>query len=91
IGIPIIQWSVDTEDWKIRNPKSVTMKVLANASDGAIVLMHDIHPTTGDSLEKTLKLLKKQGYQFVTVNELFSEKLKIGKQYFDESESRMVK
>lgn len=90
IGIPIIQWSVDTEDWKIRNPKSVTMKVLANASDGAIVLMHDIHPTTGDSLEKTLKLLKKQGYQFVTVNELFSEKLKIGKQYFDESESRMA-
>lgn len=90
IGIPIVQWSVDTEDWKIRNPKAVTMKVMANASDGAIVLMHDIHPTTGESLDKTLKLLKKQGYQFVTVNELFSEKLKIGKQYFDASESRMV-
>lgn len=91
IGIPIVQWSVDTEDWKIKNPKAVTKKVMANASDGAIVLMHDIHPTTGDSLDKTLKLLKKQGYQFVTVNELYNEKLKIGKQYFDANDSRMVK
>ncbi|EQB9249273.1 hypothetical protein ACYYIN_003111, partial [Listeria monocytogenes] len=46
---------------------------------------------TGDSLDKTLKLLKKQGYQFVTVNELYNEKLKIGKQYFDANDSRMVK
>ncbi|MBC1482715.1 polysaccharide deacetylase family protein [Listeria sp. FSL L7-1509] len=91
MGLPIIQWSVDTEDWKNKNPKIITSKIMASASDGAIVLMHDIHSTTEASLDKTIKLLKKQGYQFVTINELFSEKLQVGKQYFDESEARIVK
>ncbi|MBC1376220.1 polysaccharide deacetylase family protein [Listeria sp. FSL L7-0091] len=91
IGLPIIQWSVDTEDWKNKNPKVVTSRVLSGASNGGIVLMHDIHPTTAASLDKTIKALKKQGYEFVTIDELFGEKLQIGKQYFDKSESRMVK
>lgn len=91
IGLPIIQWSVDTEDWKYRNAGIVTKKVLADATDGAIVLMHDIHKTTAASLDTTLTKLKNQGYEFVTIDELYGEKLQIGKQYFDKTDSRMVK
>ncbi|EIE1407149.1 TPA: peptidoglycan N-acetylglucosamine deacetylase PdgA [Listeria monocytogenes] len=91
IGLPIIQWSVDTEDWKYRNAGIVTKKVLAVATDGAIVLMHDIHKTTAASLDTTLTKLKNQGYEFVTIDELYGEKLQIGKQYFDKTDSRMVK
>ncbi|EAF5923950.1 polysaccharide deacetylase family protein [Listeria monocytogenes] len=91
IGLPIIQWSVDTEDWRNKNAGVVTQKVLAGATDGAIVLMHDIHKTTAASLDETLKQLKSQGYEFVTIDELYGEKLQIGKQYFDKTESRMVK
>lgn len=91
IGLPIIQWSVDTEDWKYRNAGIVTKKVLAGATDGAIVLMHDIHKTTAASLDTTLTKLKSQGYEFVTIDELYGEKLQIGKQYFDKTDSRMVK
>lgn len=91
IGLPIIQWSVDTEDWNNKNAKVVTQRVLAGATDGAIVLMHDIHKTTAASLDETLKQLKSQGFEFVTINELYGEKLQIGKQYFDKTESRMVK
>ncbi|EPI9979339.1 peptidoglycan N-acetylglucosamine deacetylase PgdA [Listeria monocytogenes] len=91
IGLPIIQWSVDTEDWKYRNAGIVTKKVLAGAMDGAIVLMHDIHKTTAASLDTTLTKLKSQGYEFVTIDELYGEKLQIGKQYFDKTDSRMVK
>lgn len=53
--------------------------------------MHDIHKTTAASLDETLKQLKSQGFEFVTINELYGEKLQIGKQYFDKTESRMVK
>ncbi|ARM72057.1 polysaccharide deacetylase [Listeria monocytogenes] len=91
IGLPIIQWSVDTEDWKYKNAGVVTQKVLAGATDGAIVLMHDIHKTTAASLDATLTKLKNQGYEFVTIDELYGEKLQIGKQYFDKTDSRMVK
>lgn len=91
IGLPIIQWSVDTEDWKNKNAGVVTQRVLAGATDGAIVLMHDIHKTTAASLDATLQQLKSQGYEFVTIDELYGEKLQIGKQYFDKTESRMVK
>lgn len=91
IGLPIIQWSVDTEDWKYRNAGIVTKKALAGATDGAIVLMHDIHKTTAASLDTTLTKLKNQGYEFVTIDELYGEKLQIGKQYFDKTDSRMVK
>ncbi|MCN84092.1 polysaccharide deacetylase family protein [Listeria monocytogenes] len=91
IGLPIIQWSVDTEDWKNKNAGIVTKKVLAGATDGAIVLMHDIHKTTAASLDATLTKLKNQGYEFVTIDELYGEKLQIGKQYFDKTDSRMVK
>lgn len=91
IGLPIIQWSVDTEDWKYRNLWYSDEKVLAGATDGAIVLMHDIHKTTAASLDTTLTKLKSQGYEFVTIDELYGEKLQIGKQYFDKTDSRMVK
>lgn len=53
--------------------------------------MHDIHKTTAASLDTTLTKLKSQGYEFVTIDELYGEKLQIGKQYFDKTDSRMVK
>ncbi|WP_099224644.1 polysaccharide deacetylase family protein [Listeria costaricensis] len=91
IGLPIIQWSVDTEDWKIKNAAKITNSVLKHADDGAIVLMHDSHQFTADSLEQTLKKLQEQGYQFVTVNELLNGAPAIGHQYFSMTNEREVK
>lgn len=90
IGLPLAQWTVDTEDWKYKSGRLVTNKVLKNASDGGIILMHDIRETTADSLEETLKQLKKQGYQFVTVSELLNRKLEIGHEYFDATQEKAV-
>ncbi|WP_163651861.1 polysaccharide deacetylase family protein [Listeria sp. PSOL-1] len=91
IGIPIAQWSVDTMDWKLKKPPLITNQVKARAYDGAIVLMHDIHPFTFASLENTLKELKKQDYQFVTVSEMLKSQPQIGHQYFDNNDERIVK
>lgn len=89
-GLPIIQWTVDTLDWKARSPQGVTNAVMANANDGAIVLMHDIHEKTADSLDETLRLLKKCGYKFVTVNELLKQNLHANHQYFSASNQRKI-
>ena len=39
-------------------------------NDGSIILMHDIHKTSVDSLNTVLKWLKKHHYEVVTVSEL---------------------
>lgn len=70
IGKPAIIWSVDTLDWKYRNSNTVRDNIVSDAFDGAIVLMHDIHSTTIDGALMAIDILKEQGYEFVTVNEL---------------------
>ncbi len=66
---PIILWSVDTLDWKSRNADSVYTNIL-KASDGDIVLMHDIYGSTADAVERAVPELVKNGYQIVNVAEL---------------------
>ncbi len=67
---PIIIWSVDTLDWKIRDASSVYNKIMSNAMDGSIVLMHDIYQTSVQGALRAVDSLKSQGYEFVTVSEL---------------------
>ncbi|MGX7419509.1 polysaccharide deacetylase family protein [Carnobacterium gallinarum] len=86
--MPIIEWSVDTEDWKSRNADAVYNEVLQNSKSGAIVLMHDIHPTTADALNSIIQSLKKQGYQFVTVSELYNGVLSGNKSYYQANDIR---
>ncbi len=44
--------------------------VIDNAQDGVMVLLHDSHQSTADSLDKMIQGLKDKGYTFVTVTEL---------------------
>ncbi|SBO18103.1 polysaccharide deacetylase family protein [Carnobacterium divergens] len=84
IGMPVIQWSVDSLDWKTKNGVAVHKEVMSHVKNGSIVLMHDIHPTTADGLEQILKELKEQGYQFVTISELFGTPMVPGKAYYND-------
>lgn len=70
IGVKPMLWTIDTMDWKSHNPKAICGIVEKEAKDGSIVLMHDIHETTAQSLDKMVSSLQKQGYEFVTVSEL---------------------
>ncbi len=71
IGAPIVGWSVDPMDWKYRNAATVRSNIVSAAFDGAIVLVHDIHPTSVEGALLAIDDLKAQGYEFVTVRELF--------------------
>ena len=51
-------------------------RVLANAADGQIVLLHDMqwNQNTVEALKTIIPELKKRGYSFVTVSQLFEQK-----------------
>ena len=84
VKVPMIAWSVDSEDWKSRNKDSIVKEVLDHVQDGSIVLMHDLYSTTADAVEYLVPELIKQGYELVTVSELFERKgieIEAGKLY----------
>ena len=85
VGVSFVNWSVDTLDWKSKNATAVHNEIMKYASDGAIILCHDLHKTTVDAMETVIPELIKRGYQLVTVSELmeYSEKtLEAGKMYY---------
>lgn len=87
-GMPIAYWSVDTEDWKSQDMDLIYEKTMEGVYDGAIILMHDIYPSTAKAVKKIVPALMKKGYQIVTVSELLSAKndgvkAAAGQQYID--------
>ena len=67
---PFIMWSVDTLDWKYKDSNYLYDYVINNVKDGDIVLMHDIHTTTKEAVERILPELYVRGYRVVSVSEL---------------------
>lgn len=85
IGMPIIQWSIDTEDWKYKDAakldrtpeqrdadlKKIADRVVNNAEKGDIILMHDIYDFTADLCEIMVPSLIEKGFKLVTVSEMY--------------------
>ncbi len=69
--MPIIIWNLDTLDWKHHNSKKIANKILSNVSDGDIILMHDTYTASRNAVEIVIPKLKEQGYEIVSVSELF--------------------
>jgi peptidoglycan-N-acetylglucosamine deacetylase len=71
----VAMWSVDSKDSHPHRPTPAAMiqTVLANATPGGIVLMHDgggNHNNTAKALPEMITKLRAQGYKFVTIPEL---------------------
>lgn len=85
IGMPLIQWSVDTEDWKYRDAShkgrtaeertadlnKIADRVISEAKSGDIILMHDIYDFTADLCGLIIPGLVEKGFKLVTVEQLF--------------------
>ena len=42
VQVPLINWSVDPEDWKYHNADTVCRNIVSGSYDGAIILVHEI-------------------------------------------------
>lgn len=66
-----VYWDVDPLDWRTKDASLVANRVLAEVMDGDIILLHDVYETSVDAAFQIIDELQRQGYEFVTVEELF--------------------
>ena len=69
-GLSVILWSLDPKDWQIHDGATVTQKVVKNARDGDIILLHDMTDSSVNAALSIIDALKAKGFSFVTVSEL---------------------
>lgn len=67
---PLILWSVDTEDWLNKNTDAIVATAMSEVHDGAVILMHDIYPTSVEAVPALIDALRGAGYELATVKEL---------------------
>ncbi len=82
--MPMIQWNIDTKDWKTKNAQQTVNVVLSQVKDGDIILMHELYGATGDASMQLIPELTNRGFQLVTVSEMAAAKgrtLEAGKLY----------
>jgi peptidoglycan-N-acetylglucosamine deacetylase len=72
LGYPTILWAVDPLDWKRPGPSVVTSRIVSGTTNGAIILVHDLHGSSVDAMPATIDALLKKGYRFVTVSQLIA-------------------
>jgi len=72
LGYAIVNWTLDTVDWRDRNADTIYETIMSQVEDGAVILLHDIHVTTAQAMELVIPSLIEQGFQLVTVSEVLS-------------------
>lgn len=77
LGYKAVIWSIDSMDWYTSNPQEIVQCVLSNVHPGAIILMHcaggyDNRRGTIEALPLIISALKREGYEFVTIQQLIN-------------------
>lgn len=83
---PMIEWDVDTEDWRTKDASNTIKVAEENVQDGSIILMHDLYEATAEASKTLIPDLQQMGYKLVTVSELaeaYGYTLETGGLYFD--------
>ncbi|MBR5509526.1 MAG: polysaccharide deacetylase family protein [Lachnospiraceae bacterium] len=70
--IPVM-WTIDTMDWMTENVDSIVNQVVKNAGENDIILMHDSYKSTVQAVERIIALLRANGFEFVTVDEVIMD------------------
>lgn len=68
----LIMWTIDTIDWKKPGIDYIVNKVLDNAGNGKIVLMHPTEDTV-KAMPTIIDNLYREGFKITTVSELLSD------------------
>ncbi len=66
-----VLWTIDPLDWCSDNVAVIVQKVTSKAKENSIILLHDEYKTTVTAALQIIDELQKEGYEFVTVDEIF--------------------
>lgn len=71
LGMISVMWNICPQDWEKKFDSEYIAKFLVeNARDKGVVLLHD-YEKTGEALKIAIPILKRNGYEFVTIDELY--------------------
>ncbi len=93
LGYHVIQWDVDSLDWKDYGADAIVSRVLnhGHLGDGSIILMHNGATYTKDALPQVIEGLQAKGYELVPISQLiYTENYEMdheGRQYVTGNES----
>ena len=73
MGYTTVLWTDDPGDYASPGEKLITSRILKHVSNGGIILIHDGIEQTYDILPELIHTLKKEGYTFVTVDEMMKD------------------
>lgn len=65
-----VYWTVDTMDWQSQDKNVVVNKIVTQAKDGDIILLHDIFESSVEAALEAIDQLQEKGYELVTVDQL---------------------
>lgn len=69
-GLEPALWEVDTRDWESLDTARVVRAALAGARPGAVILMHDVHPSTVAAVPAIIDGLRERGLTPVSLRDL---------------------
>ena len=70
LGFDVIQWSVDSLDWKNLPCAEIVERVAKRVKPGSIILFHNGAKNTPEALPQVIEKLQAEGYRFVKASEL---------------------
>ena len=68
-----VLWTVDPQDWCKSDASLVARNVLSKVQENDIILLHDQYESSVQAAFLIVDELKKQGYEFVTVDQILLE------------------
>ena len=74
-GVPLITCGIDTQDWNNASKDQIVGTLKSAMQNGSlknkVILMHETYESTAGAVEEILPYLKQQGWQVVSVSEMF--------------------
>lgn len=76
LGLSIALWTVFPNDHIVEDPDILVKRIIAQAEDGGVILLHSGRLGTVEALPRIITELRLRGYNFVTIEELSKTALK---------------
>ena len=70
LGMHVIQWDVDSLDWKGLSSDEITSRVLTRVQPGSIVLFHNAAEHTPEALAGIIEALIADGYSIIPISQM---------------------
>lgn len=70
MGMHVIQWNVDSLDWKELSAQEITARVTKQVVPGSIILFHNAALHTPEALPGIIEYLQQEGYEILPVSQL---------------------